>query len=302
MVTLSSSPSSTMEHDAEVSSRQREDALARSDDNNTPPLSNALPQDIGIQRLDTVRWQSAGKHPLLNPDLIRIFDQLLGRGLSEDEVLSMLAARVPSEYLARAQVLFEHYQHYRDALSHVQVASNAESGRAQALEAVLAERRRLQQKFFEPAEVSGLFDDDNRYDAFTVERLRTEDRADLNPAEKQATVERLVSTLLTPEQQKVRQEAALPTRVAAQNARLDQAQATPEERQVERTASFGAAAAARLAEVDRQQAEWQQRIARLAQASPEEQQKMRETAFTATERLRLEGALRLYQAQGAMKK
>lgn len=282
------------EHDAETATRQAEDISARK--------GHALPQDIDVQRLDPVRWQAAGKHPLLNPDLIRIFDQLLGRGLSEEEALGMLASRVPAEYLIRAQVLFEHYQHYRDALARMQIKSGAEISRAQSLEGVLAERRRLQQKFFEPDEVNGLFDDGNRYDAFTVERLRAEDRTDLSLPEKQSTVERLASTLLTPEQQKGRQEAALAVRIAAQNARMDQTNASPEERQAERTASFGAAAAARLSELDRQQAEWQQRIARLAQASPEEQQKMRETAFTATERLRLEGALRLYQAQEAVKK
>lgn len=262
---------------------------------------HGLPADIGVQRLDPGRWQAAGRHPLLNPDLVRIFEQLLGRGLPDAalDTQGLLAARIPAEYLAQAQALFARYQQYRDAFGIRQPPPAQETGRAGVLAAVLATRRALQEKYFTPAEVMGLFDDDNRYDAFTVERLRTEDRTDLNPAEKEVAVARLVSSLLTSEQQTTRQEAALPARITAQNLQLDQSGASAEIRQAERTLAFGAAAAARMADVDRQQAAWQARIARLAQATPEIQQKMRETEFTATERLRLAGALILYRAQQA---
>lgn len=255
----------------------------------------ALPDDIDVQKLDAAQWQARGRNPVLNPDLVRIFEQILGRAPADPARL--LAARIPAEHLAQAQRMLEQYQRYRDELANLTPSAGLGDSQAAVLASVLAARQALQEKYFSGEEIAGLFGDDNRYDAYTVQRLRTAERSDLTLAEKESIVATLADGMLSAEQREARQTASLPTRIVAHNATLEQAGASADERLAARTSEFGAAAATRMAEVDRQQAEWQQRIARLASADPATQQQMRETQFSPTERLRLDAALSLYRAR-----
>lgn len=262
-----------------------------------------LPADVDQQVLDVNAWRQRGKDALLNTDLLRIFEQLLGRGM--DDPAALLASRIPAEYRSQAQRLLDQYQRYRGELAQLSAPRGATSfskaedyaAAATTLESLLAARRALQEKYFSAAEVDGLFGDDNRYDAFTVARLRLAARDDLSLADKEQQLAGLSDQLLTPEQREARQSAILPSRIAAQNAQM--AAASSDERLAQRSNEFGAAAAQRMAEVDRQRAEWQQRIARYANADPATQQQLRATEFTAQERLRLAGAVSLYQRQQA---
>lgn len=257
---------------------------------------SATPADVDIQRLDADRWQSRGGDPLLNADLIRIFDQLIGNrsGAPADD----LALRVPPGQLERAQALFEQYSRYREALAGTKRGGIGEA-QAEILESVVASRRELQRQFFTEAEIAGLFGEDNRYDAFTIERLRLKERADLSLPQKEELLEKLTVAMLSTEQRLARQSALLPVKVMRQNAVLERAQATPEQRLEARSAAFGAAAAARMAEVDRQEADWQRRIAELAKAEPALQPQLRTQLFSAQEQLRLDGALTLHRARQA---
>ncbi|MBV2235763.1 MAG: hypothetical protein KUL75_09490 [Sterolibacterium sp.] len=281
--------------------------------------SDTLPDDIDVQVLDVNDWQRRGKHPLLNADLVRIFEQLAGRpGL---DAASLLVNRVPEKYRAQALHLLEQFVRYRDELAQMtaprgggqlgqlnfpgesaQALNMDYSATAGALETALLTRQAVQEKYFTAAEVDGLFGDDNRYDQFTVERLRLRAREDLSLAEKEQRLEVLSNQLLSPEQREARYAALLPTRIAAQNEAFHTADATVlDERQAARSREFGTAATQRLAELDRQQAEWQQRIARYDQADSAVRQQMRETEFTPQEQLRLDAALSLYRRQQAGK-
>lgn len=258
----------------------------------------AVPDDIDRQILDVAHWRKLGMDPLLNADLVRIFEQILGRAPSDPAAL--LAMHVPAEYRLQAQRLLDQYMRYRDALAQLDVPaqagdSSSGSNAADALQAVLAARRTLQEKYFSAEEIGGLFADDNRYDAFTVERLRLAARDDLPLAEKEAQLAGLSNELLSPAQREARQSAMLPSRIMAHNRELETMNG--DERLAARSSEFGAAAAVRMAAVDRQQAEWQQRIARYADADPASRQQLRETEFTPSERLRLEAAVRLYRAR-----
>ncbi|SMB26563.1 exported protein of unknown function [Sterolibacterium denitrificans] len=256
----------------------------------------AVPDDIDRQILDVAYWRKRGVDPLLNADLVRIFEQILGRAPSDPAAL--LAMHVPAEYRLQAQRLLGQYMRYRDALAQLDVpahAGDSRSNAADALQAVLAVRRALQEKYFSAEEIGGLFADDNRYDAFTVERLRLAARNDLPLTEKEAQLAGLSNELLSPAQREARQAAMLPSRIMAHNRELETMNG--DERLAARSSEFGAAAAVRMAAVDRQQAEWQQRIARYADADPASRQQLRETEFTPSERLRLEAAVRLYRAR-----
>lgn len=258
----------------------------------------AVPDDIDRQILDVAHWRKRGMDPLLNADLVRIFEQILGR--APNDPAALLALHVPAEYRLQAQHLLDQYMRYRDALAQLDVSAQAgDSGSgshaADTLQAVLAARRALQEKYFSAAEIGGLFADDNRYDAFTVERLRLAARDDLPLTEKEAQLAGLSNELLSPVQREARQSAMLPSRIMAHNRELETMNG--DERLAARSSEFGAAAAERMAAVDRQQAEWQQRIARYADADPASRQQLRETEFTPSERLRLEAAVRLYRAR-----
>ncbi len=229
---------------------------------------------------------------MLNADLIRIFEQISGR--VQDHPERELAGRIPAEFLAQAQRLLAQYTQYRESLSLLRPADYGTQP-SQMLEGILGARQNLQQQFFTAEEIDGLFGDDNRYDAFSVERLRISERDDLSTAQKAAMIAERSSVLLSPAQQEARETALLPTRILGQNASMDQAGVTPEQRQATRTTQFGAAAAGRMAEVDRQEAAWQQRIARLARADEATQQQMRKTEFTPAEQLRLDASLSLYR-------
>lgn len=262
----------------------------------------AASSDIDIQKLNSAYWKSRGKDPLLNPDLIRIFEQLIGR-LSGAPAQKM-ALLVPPEYVQQAQRLFDQYLRYRDDLANIKPMGLGQT-QSEMLNSVVAARSQLQQKYFSESEISGLFAEDNQYDLFSVERLRIKERNDLTTPQKEEIVARLATSMLSAEQQQARQAAMLPARIAAQNVSMDTSDATPEQRQDMRSAEFGEAAAVRMAEVDQREAEWQHRIAQLAAVEPAVQQHMRLTLFTPTEQLRLDAALALYrsrQAQNISKK
>lgn len=252
-----------------------------------------IPADVDRQKLDSARWVARGRDPLLNPDLVRIFEQLIGRAGTPQLALG---DHVPAEHLAQARRLLDKYRQYRQDIAGI---APTESGRPPSalLDAVLTARLSLQHKHFSDAEIAGLFAEDNQYDRFTVERLRTGERNDLTIEQKEETVVRLAHSLLTPEQREARDTARLPARIAAQNDWFDKSQTTAQQRMDKRSAEFGNEAAARMAEVDRQEAEWQQRIARLAAADPATQQQMRATLFTTQEQLRIDGALALHRAR-----
>lgn len=266
-----------------------------------PPSGTAagrttLPADVDRQTLDTARWTARGKHPLLNPDLVRIFEQLVGRA---GEPHLALDGHVPPSHLAEAQRLLEKYRHYRQDLAGI-ATPDASRPAAEVLDAILTARLALQRKYFSESEIAGLFAEDNQYDRFTIERLRTAARTDLSGPQKEEVVAKSAQSLLTPEQREARETARLPARIAEQNALLDKAGATPRQRLDARSAEFGAEAAARMAEIDRQEVDWQERIARLAAADPATQQQMRTTLFTPQEQARLDGALALHRVrQGA---
>jgi lipase chaperone LimK len=264
-----------------------------------PGDANApMPDDIELQILDVAAWQARGQDPLLNPDLLRIFEQILGRASNASNAPEqLLAGRIPPAHLARAQRLLAQYQRYRDALASRAPLRLPGDSPAAALAEFLEVRQTLQREYFSPDEIAGLLAEDHRYDTFTVARLRTTERNDISLAEKEQRIRQLETDMLSETQREIRHTATLPSRIAQLNARLEQTAAPASERQSARAAEFGETAARRMAELDRREAAWQQRIHQLAQADPATQQQMRATLFSPTERLRLDAALSLYRAQ-----
>jgi len=263
---------------------------------NFPAGRTAAASDIDIQKLDSASWKARGKDPLRNPDLVRIFDQLMGNHSAAPS--QALGLRIQPEYLLQAQKLFDQYQRYKDDTAKIKGA-DIDRPPSEILDSVVTARLRLQQKYFSAVEIAGLFSDDNQYDAFTIERLRTKERTDLSDAQKQEQMARFANQLLSAEQRLDRQAALLPVRIVTQNASMDSANMSASQRLEMRAAAFGAEAAARMAEVDRHEAEWQNRIAQLAKVEPAMEPHMRVSMFTAAEQLRLDAALALHRSQQA---
>ena len=251
------------------------------------------PSDVPPQTLDVPRLQARGQDSLLNPDLVRIFEQLLGYRLDDPE--NALAKSIPADKLPAAKRLFTQYQAYRAALAELSLDELAGKTPAEKLAEVVAARKVLQARYFTNEEIAGLFAADNRYDAFTVERLRIEADPQLSLSQRQQSVATLAEQLLTAEQQAARTAALLPARIHLQNGQ--QAATEAGQRFAKRQLELGQAAAVRMAEVDRLRADWQQRLAQLATAAPDAQAQLRLILFTPQEQRRLDGALELYRQQ-----
>lgn len=258
-----------------------------------PSALTHRPADAQPQKLDVAGLKARGLDPLLNADLLRIFEQLLGH--RPEDPAAELATRLPAASLPAARRLLEQYQRYRETLAELALQEPAGKTPADKLAGVLAARKVLQARYFTDEEIAGLFGEDNRYDAFTVERLRIETDGQRSSAQRQQAITELAERMLTPEQQLARTAAVLPLRINVQNNQIAEAG----QRYAQRQNELGEAAAVRMAEVDRVQADWQQRLARLAAAAPEEQTQLRMTLFTPQEQRRLDGALALHQQRQA---
>ena len=262
-----------------------------------------------LMQIDGAHWRQRGYDGLVNPDLGRLFEQILGR--TEDLQLAQqwLAAQVPAAERARAADLLARYQRYRAALAEMPAPAERGAGavgeggkvggmpHAAQLAQIVQQREALQREYFAADDVQRLFADDNHYDHYTIGRLQLLERSDLTLAQKEAAEQRLARQWLSDEQRQVRAEAALPYVISQQNAAFAAQQLSAAEREAQRSAEFGVAAAQRMAQVDAEQQAWQARIAAYAAASEEQQQHLRLEAFSASERLRLDGALALYRAR-----
>lgn len=257
-----------------------------------------------LMQIDGAHWRQRGYDGLVNPDLGRLFEQILGR--TEDAQLAQqwLAAQLPAAERARAADLLERYRRYRAALAEMPAPAERGAGsvsdmggmpHAAQLAQIVQQREALQREYFAADDVQRLFADDNHYDHYTIGRLQLLERSDLTLAQKEAAEQRLARQWLSDEQRQVRAEAALPHVISQQNAVFAAQQLSAAKRQAQRSAEFGVAAAQRMAQVDAEQQAWQARIAAYAAASEEQQQRLRLEAFSASERLRLDGALALYR-------
>ncbi|POA98226.1 lipase chaperone [Chromobacterium sinusclupearum] len=238
----------------------------------------------------------------VDQELRRLFDYYLAtqgeRTLPQirAELQRYLQGRLQAKPLAQAMNLFDRYVAYRQSLAGMTVAASAD------LSQRLARARAVRLQYFSAAEVAGLFGDEDRYDAFTAQRLDILADPSLSAAEKQRRIA-LLEQQLPPELRAAREEPVKHLALAEAEAALRQRGGGEQELYQLRASMVGQAAADRLSELDREQAAWRQRVndftreraAILANGrlSAEQQQQavaqLQAQRFSAQEALRLPG-------------
>jgi lipase chaperone LimK len=250
------------------------------------------------------RNNSHAPDPLLTPNLLRIFEQMLNDSQARDKegLMAEMRARIdkylPPEWRVRGLALLERYIDYRNALEALPAAS---IGDPAGLRRILDARAGIRARYFAPEEVEGLFGADEKFDRFSVEKLEIERNKDLTPEQKREALAQTEKNWLTPEQLADRTATTAQLGVAEQTAALDARGASPQERFAERSQQYGYEAAQRLATLDQQEQDWQSRLSRYAAADEATRAQLQAQLFTQQEALRLQAALEVRAANDKKK-
>ncbi|WP_426754010.1 lipase secretion chaperone [Myxococcus sp. Y35] len=275
-----------------------------------PPMPGSLQdtEEDGAVRVD------ASGHLVVTPDLRRLFDYYLS-AMGEEELAvirarilaSLRAKKLPAAAMEEAVRLLDDYLAYRDA---ARTFARNQRGADQDLSARLESLRELRREHLGPW-ADGLFGDEERVDAVTVERMKLEQDTSLAPEERERRLAALDDQLPT-DYRASRDEALRPLQQQAVERELVASGATEEDLRQHRLATVGPEATARLEAMDREEAEFKRRLAEfrarreaLAQTEPDPVarqaavQRLLFDAFTPEERLRVEALDAIDAAAGA---
>ena len=266
-----------------------------------PPATNPAAAEASAIAL---RNNSHAPDPLLTPDLLRIFEQMLNDSQARDKegLMAEMRAKIdkylPPEWRVRGLGLLERYIDYRNALEALPAAS---IGDPAGLRRILDARAGIRARYFAPEEVEGLFGAEEKFDRFSVEKLEIERNKDLTPEQKREALAQTEKNWLTPEQLADRAATTAQLGVAEQTAALEARGASPQERFAERSQQYGYEAAQRLATLDQQEQDWQSRLSRYAAADEATRAQLQAQLFTPQEALRLQAALEVRAANDKKK-
>ncbi|MEJ8826521.1 lipase secretion chaperone [Variovorax humicola] len=242
--------------------------------------------------------------PLLTPELVRIFEQMLGDARAKDkagllaEMRASIDVYLPPEWRVRGLALLERYVDYREALSALTAPDPRDPV---ALRQAFDARAALRARYFAHEEVTGLFGPDEQLDRYMLEKRELEQNTVLSAEQRREALDQAAATWLTPEQRQDRIDAIAHLAVAEQSVAFEARGASPQERFQLREQAYGYEAAQRLAALDQQEQDWQARLARYAAADASTQAQLQQQIFTPEEALRLPGALALQRATQAPK-
>ncbi|WIG98910.1 lipase secretion chaperone [Myxococcus sp. SDU36] len=275
-----------------------------------PPMPGSL-QDT--EEDGSVQVDATG-HLVVSPDLRRLFDYYLSAMGEEalpvirERILASLRAKnLPAAAMDEAVRLLDDYLAYRDAAR--TFAAN-QHGAELDLSARLESLRELRREHL-GAWADGLFGDEERVDAVSVERMKLQQDTTLTPEER----ERRISALdeqLPADYRASRDEALRALQQQTVERELVESGATAEDLRQHRLATVGPEATERLEAMDREEAEWERRLAEfrarreaLGQSEPNPAarqaavQRLLFDSFTPEERLRVEALDAIDAASGA---
>lgn len=220
-----------------------------------PAVPGSAPSLRGTELDGAIGWDPDGS-VRLDRALRRRFDHLLSAigerslpqiraGLAQD--LAPIAA--PASARAVLEV-FDRYTDYLAAVTHLQV--RADESRVAALHRLRLER-------LGQAITRAFFEDEERDDAWALERQALLQRTDLSEAQRKEALEAL-DAKMPADRRDLAAELSQLQGVMAQTAALEASGATAEEKRAAREALVGAAAAQRLETLDRERERWAARV------------------------------------------
>ena len=275
-----------------------------------PPMPGSLQdtEEDGSAQVD------ASGHLVVSADLRRLFDYYLsamgeeGLPVIRERILASLRAKnLPAAAMEEAVRVLDDYLAYRDAAR--TFAAN-QRGAELDVGARLESLRELRREHLGPW-AEGLFGDEERVDAVSVERMKLQQDTTLSPEERERRIAAL-DEQLPAEYRASRDEALRPLRQQAVERELVESGASAEDLRQHRLATVGAEATERLEAMDREEAEWKRRLAEfrsrreaLGQSEPNPAarqaavQRLLFDSFTPEERLRVEALDAIDAAAGA---
>lgn len=275
-----------------------------------PPMPGSL-QDT--EEDGSVQVDASG-HLVVSADLRRLFDYYLsamgeeGLPVIRERILASLRAKnLSAAAMEEAVRVLDDYLAYRDAAR--TFAAN-QRGAELDVGARLESLRELRREHLGPW-AEGLFGDEERVDAVSVERMKLQQDTTLSPEERERRIAALEEQLPA-EYRASRDEALRPLRQQAVEREMVESGASAEDLRQHRLATVGAEATERLEAMDREEAEWKRRLAEfrsrreaLGQSEPNPAarqaavQRLLFDSFTPEERLRVEALDAIDAASGA---
>lgn len=272
---------------------------AASDAPALPPTPSSL-QDT--EEDGSVQVDASG-HLVVSAELRRLFDYYLSAmgeeglpAIRERILASLRAKNLPAAAMDEVVRVLDDYLAYRDAAR--AFASN-QRGAALDVSARLEALRELRREHLGPW-AEGLFGDEERVDAVSVERMKLQQDTTLSPEEREHRIAALEEQLPA-EYRASRDEALRPLQQQTVERELVESGATAEDLRQHRLATVGPEATERLEAMDREESEWKRRLAEfrsrreaLGQSEPNPAarqaavQRLLFDSFTPEERLRVE--------------
>ncbi|MDE1999091.1 MAG: hypothetical protein KGI52_09220 [Burkholderiales bacterium] len=235
-----------------------------------------------------------GQDLVLSPALIRRFEYYMTAvgERTQEQIRAAILKDISTELNARgqkeAQRILDAYLKFKTALGSVSQPKMGEVSSA-SLALHFKAIRDLRAQYFSPDEVKALFGMGDEYEDYTVRKVAIMQNQALSPAERDAQLEQLKSTL-SPEGQANVEQPVIQLTLAAKEQEARAHGATAADIQQLRTDMVGADAAKRLAALDKEQAAWNERIRQYKEAraqDPARAEQLKSTLFTPREQLRL---------------
>jgi lipase chaperone LimK len=226
-----------------------------------------LPEHMRSRSLPRLYHDPAG-HLLVTKEIMDVIEQLLMA--ANDEPLEQVLARIdeyiammlPEPAAAEARAIVDQYLAYRDAAD---VEVDFDPGQMDIhsiidkMDAKVAERKRLRREMLPPEVVVEFFDEDERYDDFSLARARIMNDPALSESEKDARVAQAEQNLpphVREREQRAREKRTVENRIAALRKEGDK----ETEIHALRVDFYGEETANRMAYFDDNSTEWVQRV------------------------------------------
>lgn len=218
-------------------------------------------------------YLDADGHLVVTDDIRAMIEQFLMA--ANDESLEQVRARIdeyiammlPEPAMAEARAIVDQYLAYRE-LADVDVDFNPGKMDVHAIiekmDAKVVERKRLRREMLPPEVVGAFFDEEERYDDFSLARARIMNDPSLSESEKNARVaqaEQNLSPRVREREERVREKQNIENRIAA----LRQEGNKETEIHALRVEFYGEETANRMAYFDDNSTEWVQRVSEFNQ-------------------------------------
>lgn len=237
-----------------------------------------LPHSLHGTLMQQALHQDESGALIVTPDLKRVFNYFLST--NQEEPIELIIKRI-SEYLdvyldghglAQALEIMNGYIQMKQALQAFEndqgklhsdlfpTGGNSYSLEQLAyLETMLQQRKDLREQYLPPNVAHTLYEREDAYDQFMLEKLKINGNDQLTDAEKRQALD-ILNAQQNPDWMSARTDASVPDVLREETQRIIEQGGTQEDIQALRVSMVGTEAASRYAQLDQERADWKQRV------------------------------------------